>query len=306
MLLAVSQLPALAEDNPKVFPKRGKYERMSLAYATVEIGLPKPFSILHISDTHLTSAYDQEGEKKLTLREKRTKTFGGRQEEALRDALSWAKTHVDYVLHTGDLVDWQSEANMDLVRKYFGEQMTGCVGNHEFSTDMWLSEPKEERTEDYKKKSRKMLEEAYPFDTSFHAQVIEGVNFVCLDNVYGTVTSHQVKLFRKEVKRKLPIVLCMHVPFFTDQIWRANKRFWSQTLASDIRDQTYAPSGDYKAQQTDATTRDFIAYLKQEPLLKAILAGHMHITVEEQFSPTARQYAVAGNFLFHGREILFV
>ena len=35
-------------------------------------------------------------------------------------------------------------------------------------------------------------------------------------------------------------------------------------------------------------------------------AGHLHITVEEQFSPTARQYVVAGNFLLHGREVLFV
>ena len=26
--------------------------------------------------------------------------FGGRQEEALRDSLAWAKEHVDYVVHT--------------------------------------------------------------------------------------------------------------------------------------------------------------------------------------------------------------
>ena len=65
-------------------------------------------------------------------------------------------------------------------------------------------------------------------------------------------------------------------------------------------------TADYLAQKEDKTTREFISYLKQEPLLKAILAGHLHITVEEQFSPTARQYVVAGNFLLHGREVLFV
>lgn len=52
VLIAVSQLPAMAEDKPEVFPKRGGFERLSLAYATVEIGLEKPFSVLHISDTH--------------------------------------------------------------------------------------------------------------------------------------------------------------------------------------------------------------------------------------------------------------
>ena len=101
-LIATSQLPLLAEDNPAVFPKRGRYERLSLSYATVEIGLEKPFSVLHISDTHLTAAYKHENEKKHQLHEKRTTTFGGRQEEALRDALAWAKEHVDYVVHTGD------------------------------------------------------------------------------------------------------------------------------------------------------------------------------------------------------------
>ena len=44
--------------------------------------------------------------------------------------------------------------------------------------------------------------------------------------------------------------------------------------------------------------------MKSEPLLKDILAGHLHITVEERFSPTAVQYLVAGNFAFTGREVL--
>ena len=105
-LIATAKLPSFAEDDPSIFPQRGKYERLSLGYATVRAGAAKPFSILHISDTHLTEAYDDEGEKKLTLRTERRKTFGGRQEEALRDSLAWAKQNVDYVLHTGDLIDW--------------------------------------------------------------------------------------------------------------------------------------------------------------------------------------------------------
>ena len=40
-------------------------------------------------------------------------------------------------------------------------------------------------------------------------------------------------------------------------------------------------------------------------LLKGILAGHLHITVQDRFSPTAMQYVVGGNFMFHGQEITF-
>jgi hypothetical protein len=58
-------------------------------------------------------------------------------------------------------------------------------------------------------------------------------------------------------------------------------------------------------QQEDPTTREFIAYLKGERLLKAILAGHLHITVQDRFSPTAMQYVVGGNYGFVGQEVLF-
>ena len=99
-----------------------------------------PFPVLHISDTHLTAVGTDENAKKHQLNRLRTLTFGGRQEEALRDSIAWAKEPCDCLVHTGDLIDWQSEANFALVKKYFGEGMTGCLGNHEYSTDMWLSD----------------------------------------------------------------------------------------------------------------------------------------------------------------------
>ena len=304
-LIATSQLPVFAEDKPEVFPERGRYERLSLNYGVVNIGLEKPFSILHISDSHLTAAYEHENEKKQELHTKRTQTFGGRQEEALRDALAWAKQHVDFVVHTGDLIDWQSEANFHLVRKFFGDSYIGSLGNHEFSPDMGYSEPKEEHTEAFKDRTRDLLQSVYPFDVRFQSQVVNGVNFITLDDVYGYVTKEQVKRFKKEVKKGYPIVLCMHVPFFTDNIWRANVRFWTDKGPMDYGTLPEI-KGAYKLQQEDKVTKDFIAYLKKEKLLKCILAGHLHFDVQDQFSPTCREYVVAGGFLFHGEEILFV
>lgn len=305
-LIATSQLPSWGKDRPEVFPERGTWERLSLSYAVVNIGLERPFSVLHLTDSHLAAAYPEENEKKQRLHIRRTQTFGGHQEEALRDALDWAKERVDYIVHTGDLIDWQSEENFDLVRKYFGDGLIGSVGNHEFNPDMWLSEPAEEHTEAFKDLTRARIQEVYPFDVRFASQVANGVNFVTLDDVYGYVTQEQVDQFKEEVKKGLPIVLCMHVPFFTDNIWRADKRFWLNTGKMNGDGALPEPSGDYKMQLEDPVTRDFIAWLKQEPLLKCILAGHLHISVEDQFSPTCRQYVTAGGFLFHGREVIFL
>ncbi len=200
------------------------------------------------------------------------------------------------------MIDWQSEANYDLVKKYLGENTCCALGNHEFSHSMWLG--KEERTEAYKNTSRVKLAEVFGCDVEMQSTVVNGVNFITLEDSYGTVTPRQVERFAAEVKKGLPIVLCMHVPFMTDTICRAygkfrtpNSKFVSASIPH-VR-------GDYKAQQTDPVTRDFIASLKKEPLLKAILAGHLHITIQDRFSPTAMQYVVGGNFMFHGQEVLF-
>lgn len=310
-LVAVSSLPALAqelevEDRLGLFGKRERHERLGLSCSVVEIGLEHPFSVMHISDVHLAEAYPHESETKIYLKKRRNVTFGGLQELALRDSLAWARENVDYIVLTGDLIDWQSEANFDLVRKYFGEGMTGSMGNHEFSPDMWLGDIKEQHTEEYKDLSRERLAKVFPFDLQFCSQIVNGVNFITIDNVYGYVVQSQVDRFKAEAAKGLPIVLCMHVPFYTDTLWRINRRFWD--LAGKKYTDSVLPevAGEYQVQREDPVTRDFIAYLKEEPLLKAILAGHLHFNAEVPFSPSATEYLVGGNFLFQAREILFV
>ena len=151
-----------------------------------------------------------------------------------------------------------------------------------------------------------MLSKVFSFDLSFHTQVINGVNFIAIDDAYDTVTPMQVRRFQTEVKRGLPIILCMHVPFYTDNIWRASTRYWSSGDGSRFSSKEIHVGGAYQRQKDDPTTRDFIAYLKKEPLLKGILAGHEHITVQDWFSPTAKEYIVGGNFQFFAQEILFM
>ena len=303
-LVAVSSLPSMADD-PAAFPHRGRYERLMLAYQHIEAGATSPFSILHISDTHLTAAYpgEKDGPDKMKCMERRTRTFGGRQEEALRDSLDWAKSNVDYVLHTGDLIDWQSDANFDLVKRYYGDTMFGSMGNHEFYT--YLPGEKHTWQEPFKNRSWELLKASYPGDPRFSSKVINGVNFVCIDDVFGTVQPDQIELFRAEVKKGLPIVLCMHVPILTPGIWRASCKFWHRAGEKYRESAVPDASGDLKRQQDDPVTRGFISYLRGEKLLKGILAGHLHIAVQERFSPTAMQYVVGGNFLFHGQEVTF-
>ena len=54
-MVATAKLPAVEGTRFEV-GKRGAHSRLAMSYAVVDIGLAKPFSVLHISDTHLASA----------------------------------------------------------------------------------------------------------------------------------------------------------------------------------------------------------------------------------------------------------
>ncbi len=295
---SAAALPALA-DGSAPSPYRGHTERLSIVCQHIDAGAEKPISLLHISDTHLTAAYPSEDEWTRKQTVCRSRVFGGLQEEALRDSLAWAKMRVDYVVHTGDLIDFQSEANFDLVRKYFGEagdSIIGSLGNHEFYHGQKIE------NEVSKEETRKKVAAAYPFDISFQSTVVNGVNFVALDNSYGTVTAGQATRFEAEVKKGLPIILCMHCPIATKRIARAAKRYGLKTGLKDVPDMSGYERGYRKAGRRTGT-QEFHAYLEAQPLLKAILAGHIHMTVADRFSPTAVEYVVGGHFRFHGQEI---
>ena len=308
--IGVAGLIAATKDLPAVTPKpfaigaRGPHSRLGLSYAVVEIGLAKPFSVLHISDTHLSYAYPDEHQDKVRQSEERTMAFGGRQEEALAESLAWAKANVDYVVHTGDLIDFKSRANFDLVRKYWGTGIAGSMGNHEFYE--FIKNAGSTHDEAFKASSWQDLRASYPVDPRFDSTVINGVNFVCLDDVFDTVQPDLVERFRSEVKKGLPIVLCLHVPLYTSLTKFVSWKNWRAKSGSKIRDyELFSEREALSRQESDPVTREFVAYLKSEPLLKAILSGHEHLTFEDRFSPTCIQYLVGGNFIFQGRVVIF-
>lgn len=300
-LAAVSRLPSIAEDRVD-FSRRGQFERLNVTMVRIEVGATTPFSVLHISDTHLTDAYSDEDQWKQRLKARSTAHFGGFQEAALRESVAWAKANCDYLLHTGDVMDWHSRKNLDLVKKYLGNECFGAIGNHEYTLYHYLE--KEAGVRKSEQEIRKLLAGYYPFTIEFDSRVINGVNFVSLDDALGKVTAGQVKRFRAEVAKGLPIVLLKHVPFYTDFIWTAAQKYWnSGTRYHSI----VIPQRKHEAliQVNDPLTRDFIAYLKTVKELRAVLAGHEHITIQDRFSPTAMEYLVGGNYLFSAQEILF-
>ena len=271
----------------------------------LHLGASRPFKALHISDTHLTFADDRENERKRTLAKNRSRYFGSA-ERRLDASLEYAKSRNEILLHTGDLIDFVSEKNLEFVQEKF--KNTDCFvssGNHEFS--QYVGEAKEDAA--YKAQSYDRVQKAFPNDLTFCSREINRINFVALDDVYYNVTDDQFRRFQAEIDKGLPIVALCHCPFYTPELFETAMRQPGAKCAyltgvPEVRTEAYE-TNRRNQQKPDAVTLEFLDWLRAQPLLKAVFCGHLHYFWSGPFSPTATQYVVGGHFKGCTYEITF-
>lgn len=314
-LFLASQLPmflkAKTEDDVK------PVVTLDVRKIRIPVGASKPFSALHLSDTHFTRVDGRDNERKHKLAAHRTQIFP--QAEAYFDAaVKYAREKDLLLLHTGDLIDFVSAANLDYVKERLGEgNWFVSAGNHEYS--QYVGEAREDAA--YRAQTYPQVQASFPNDLTFASCVINGVNFVAVDDGYYNFTKQQQKLMKKEIKKGLPIVMLCHVPIYTPEHCKALLASYDEQCAYmtgvplEITETYQCDPSLPKEEQwrnrsvqqrADKPTLEFIEWLKKQPLLKAILCGHTHDFYQERFSPTAIQYTVAAGYAGGVYEIEFV
>ena len=294
--------------------KVSEMKKLSLRSVRIATGIAKPFSALHLSDSHLTFADTRDDERKWKLAAGRQRIFL-RAEHYLNEAITFANRHEMPILHTGDLIDFVSEANLDMVAAHFQQaDWFVAAGNHEYS--QYVGEALEDAA--YRAASFDKVQAAYPNDLTCASRVINGLNLVSLDNGYYQVTEQQHQFVMEQVKKGLPIVLMVHVPFYTPQqcaLGLKQTNGLCAYLAGVPLEITSKYDPNFKGteqwrnrgvqQRATKSTLDFVAWLKEQPLLKGILAGHCHYYFQEQFSPTCVQYTVAAGYTGQAQVVQF-
>ena len=140
---------------------------LNIKEITVRVGATKPFDVMHVSDTHLTRSDDRDDERKAWLAARRTR-YMGYGEHYLDEAIRHANAHGMYMMHTGDMIDFVSEANLDLTAKQMlAADWFASAGNHEYSK--YVGEARED--EAYKADSREAVQGAFPNDLTFASRV---------------------------------------------------------------------------------------------------------------------------------------
>lgn len=266
---------------------------MKLLNTKLQIGAEKPFTILHVSDTHLTEADERNDQRKIDLAKGRLPIFPNA-EEMLGEIVKVAKEQNAVVINTGDLIDFVSYANLDRARAFMDEvDCFMAAGNHEFS--LYVGEAWEDAA--YRNQSLELVQSAFKNDIRFASRVINGINFVAVDNSYYLFEEWQLERLKEEAKKGLPIVLCMHTPLYSDDLYEfilKGKAPGSPAYlmcTPDEKTAGYEPMR-CRQQRPDDITREAYAYILGEPMIKAVLTGHLHEDFEHEINGKLPQLMV--------------
>ena len=256
---------------------------MELIRTTIKIGLTEPVRVLHFSDTHLTLADLRDGDRKMALAEARYECFPNA-EDVLQFASAQAKALELPIVHTGDLCDFVSQANIEAARAFTDEHDVFMVaGNHEFS--LYVGEAWEDET--YRNQSLAAVQSAHKNNIRMASRIIGGVNFVALDNGYYLFDEAQLQFLKEQAALGLPMVLMMHVPLYDPALYDyelARAPGCAYLCGVPEEKMTHYDEYRFRQQKADEITLETIRYIAEEPLVKAILTGHLHINHEASFA----------------------
>lgn len=271
---------------------------MNIIHSELHIGVETPFTVIHASDTHLTRADLRDGERKVALAEKRVRHFA-HAEEMLATIGALSEQYHAPILYTGDLIDFVSQANLERAKEFVdAHDFFMAAGNHEFS--QYVGEAWEDAA--YRNQSLDKVQAAFRNDIRMSSRVIGGVNFVALDDGYYLFEEAQLDFLKAEVARGLPIVLMMHNPLYEEEYFE-NVSYHRERIGLKPSETppcaylTGVPAeliGHYddhrRRQQTpDEVTLRTVEYIKSQPQIRALLAGHVHYAAEVKLREGAPQ-----------------
>ena len=264
-----------------IFSGCQKEYEMEVLTSEIDAGAEISFTVLHTSDTHLTLCSETDTTEVKEKSKKRTKRFKNLQETKLNKAASMAKENGYYLIHTGDIMDFPTDANIERAKAFF--EATDCLyvpGNHE---------PEDKESDYYKK-----LNAAYRYDIDFYCQEINGVNFVGIDNSDHQITEEQFLKLKEVVAQGKPIILLVHAPLYTKELYDASVVDDGSAYLMAVPETLMKnyPAEKYAQQKADETTHAAYDYIVSRDCIKGILCGHLHIDFETKVAGRIPQYVV--------------
>ena len=268
---------------------------------TIKAGLDKPVTFIQMTDSHFTFEDEERDSGRWDCYEPLDNK--GQSEQTFRKIVEYAKQNNYLIVHTGDVTDFLSKANLKFLDENFKDlDYMLAAGNHDFCH--WVGEATEDHA--YKWEMMKRIAPHHKTNLYFDSRLVGGVNIVTMDDSYYLITDGQIDMLKAEVAKGYPIILCMHVPLYAEGLASkaAGNEKYLVCAPSELLD-TYSEYRKFQQTPDEATIRA-VEYIKNEPLIKALLTGHRHVNNEEYLDSGLLQLTTNGSFSGTIREITVI
>ena len=272
--------------------------------ATIAVeGLTAPVRLLHVTDSHLALIDARDAEQVEACSGVRER-FGQNRLDAdgngifteitLAEVMAEAATlGADLLAHTGDLIHFPSQANVDTAMASLGGARTEIMftsGNHD-----WLF-PGTDTVPGTREENWSKLDRLTGGHPSHQARDIGGIRFVALDDSTYQVTDDQLAFVGEQLTAGLPTVLLYHIPLSLPTLRPPTIARWDKPLL--LAEPAWA-AGDRElhgiGDDTEATL-ELARVLTRAENLVAAFCGHVHFAHVDTLSPSAAQYVGAAGF----------
>ncbi|MBR4331444.1 MAG: metallophosphoesterase, partial [Clostridia bacterium] len=221
----------------------------------------------------------------------------------LNAQIAYAEETCDPLVHTGDLFDFVSTANIEFAREVLkNPKILYVAGNHEY----YIGRGHEDNVYRMNSYWTRGLDQL-GVNMFFTSRVVGSVNFVGIDDAYHTVEPWQLKRLRMEVEKGLPVILFVHAPLFEQKLFERSVEYWKDGSAYLVGcdEEHLMTYPEYLAvtQRPNEATEQFVEYVKREKRIKAVLAGHVHFNFESALPGGTMQYVTGRSHQGVTREI---
>lgn len=187
-------------------------------------GYNDSLKIMQITDAHISIADSNESDL-MKFGERMHKAYRGLSKhysqevykttfEYLDDLLIKAKKEdVDLLLLTGDIVNFPSAVSVKYVFDRLKETNIPWLyisGNHDWDYEGMPGKPDSLRAAWYEKSLAPLYQGHNPL---YYSEIINGINFVGIDNSTYKVNDEQVQFLREQLSGDEPIILISHIPY---------------------------------------------------------------------------------------------
>ncbi len=277
------------------YPEEG---RMVFTSETLDIGADEPFYFIHAGDTHVGFIDERDAcDERLTETAKARENDWPAAMRTLDDLCIKAEELDALIVHTGDLIDFVSERNLDYARNFTANNdVFACAGNHEYHVYIWDDGDDVARRESVEDK----VQASFANNIRFSVRVENGVKFVAIDNSFHNIEQWQLDQFREAIVDGMPVILALHVPVYAPDIFEFQMKkldyphpAWLMAVPEEVMREYHYEDAWIEEQKANDATKEFYDLIVSSPNIKAIVVGHDHAHFVSQVTPTLKQYMVA-------------